>query len=293
MLRTDYVVKTLSFFDPHEIANSGQAFRIRSLSENIVELVALNHYLQIASLGNGSFAFSCSEEEFNNVWFSYFSIDIDYKAIHDSIDKNDNYLMAAALYGQGIRILRQDSFEAIISYIISQRRSIKSISTAVDKLSEEFGQLIDLTEVMSIISSNPAIFDASILNNKYYSFPTIEALSAATIEQIASIGVGYRAPYILEASRGFFEKKYILSEMRKSSDDELYEILTSMYGVGAKVANCSMLFGFERYSRFPIDVWMKRILDKYYGGSFDISRYPETAGIMQQFMFYYERTACT
>ena len=107
------------------------------------------------------------------------------------------------------------------------------------------------------------------------------------------MGVGYRDRYIVEAVHDINSGKIDLPSLSKKSDNELYEVLTSMFGVGTKVANCTMLFGFGRTGRFPVDVWIKRILDKYYGGTFDTSPYPDTAGIMQQFMFYYERNGAS
>ena len=127
------------------------------------------------------------------------------------------------------------------------------------------------------------------LKDEYYSFPTPEQFAKATLADIAETGVGYRAEYIMSAIDDFRSGKLSEDMMRSKTDDELYEILMNMHGVGKKVANCIMLYGFTRCGRFPIDVWMERILNNYYDGHFDISKYPETCGIMQQFMFYYER----
>jgi N-glycosylase/DNA lyase len=275
------VIRQIDFFDPKKIALSGQAFRIHSIDDTHTETVAYGRYLQIAKLGEDRFAFSCTEKEFNDIWVPYFDLDTDYiKAIKDT-DKNDIYLQDAISYGYGIRILRQDVFEATISYIISQRRSIPSITTCVDRLSEFKGKKVKIPELDEHF--------VKPIKEDYYSFPTVNELKSITAEELDGIGAGYRTPYILRAIEDFSSGKILPAAMHTYDDDLLYEALTSMYGVGTKVANCIMLFAFHRTGRFPVDVWVQRIQDKYYNGSFDCSRYPQTAGIMQQFMFYYER----
>ncbi|MCQ2528511.1 MAG: DNA-3-methyladenine glycosylase 2 family protein [Saccharofermentans sp.] len=270
----------LNFFDPYKIALSGQAFRIHPIDDSHVETVAMGRYLQIASLGNNEFAFSCSEDEFESIWKDYFDLNRDYEAIYNTIE-DDAYLKAAADYGYGIRILKQDPWEAIISYIISQRRSIPSITTCVDRLSELCGTQVSM----------PALGEPFVrsLKDVYYAFPSVEQMSGLSPEDLANIGAGYRGPYITSAVNDFASGKLTREMMDSADDDTLLALLLNMFGVGIKVTNCVMLFAFARTGRFPIDVWIQRIMDRYYGGAFDASRYPDTAGIMQQFMFYYER----
>lgn len=275
----------IDFFDPVKIADSGQAFRIHTIDDTHTELVAFGKYLQIASLGGGKFAFSCGKDEFREVWYEYFDLGTDYVKVAQSIDKDDDFLNAATSYGDGIRILKQDVFETIISYIISQRRSIPSITTCVDRLSALAGTKI-----------KPAKLGAPFvkpLKNEYYAFPSVKQASKLTAEELNRIGAGYRTSYIMSAVNDFESGKLVPEQMKKLDDDELYEALTAMHGVGTKVANCAMLFGFHRTGRFPIDVWIKRIEDRYYNGHFEAERYPETAGILQQFMFYYIRKGIT
>lgn len=271
----------IDFFDPIKIADSGQAFRIHPIDEKHTELVARGKYLQIADLGNNEFAFSCSKEEFELIWRDYFDLDRDYTEVVNSIDKDDEFLTRSAAFGKGIRILKQEPFEALISYIISQRRSIPSITTCVDRLSELSGTKIELPDLESMF--------VKPLKDDYYAFPTIAQAAKLTASQLDGIGAGYRTAYILAAVNDFKSGKLSYESMSSLSDDELYDVLINMYGVGTKVANCVMLFGFSRTGRFPVDVWIKRIEDRYYGGHFNASEYPGTAGILQQFMFYYIR----
>lgn len=275
----------IDFFDPAKIADSGQAFRVHTIDDTHTELVAFGKYLQIASLGNNDFAFSCTEKEFKDIWFDYFDLGTDYVSVVKSIDKDDDFLNAAASFGNGIRILKQDVFETIISYIISQRRSIPSITTCVDRLSALVGTKIKPTKLEA-----PFV---KPLKNEYYAFPSVKQASTLTAEELNGIGAGYRTAYIMSAVNDFESGKLVPKQMKKLDDDELYEALTAMHGVGVKVANCAMLFGFHRTGRFPIDVWIKRIEDRYYNGHFEAERYPETAGILQQFMFYYIRKGIT
>ena len=275
-----YKIK-LNFFNPAKIADSGQAFRIHTIDDTHTELVAHGRYLQIASLGNNEYAFSCSEEEFKNNWHDYFDLSRDYESIIKAAPEDDTFLNNAIQFGYGIRILKQEIFESIISYIISQRRSIPSITTCVERLSELAGTEIDIP-----VLDTPFV---QPLKEAYYAFPTVEQASKVTAEELNSIGAGYRTAYIMSAVEDFKSGKLDPDSLEKLNDDELYEVLLGMHGVGIKVANCAMLFGFQRVGRFPVDVWIKRIEDKYYGGHFPAENYPDSAGILQQFMFYYIR----
>lgn len=271
----------IPFLDLLKVADSGQAFRFKVIDDKHVELVAFGKYLQIAKTAEDTFAFSCTQKEFEDIWTSYFDLGRDYNEIVNSINKNDKYLLDASDFGSGIRILKQDIFETTISYIISQRRSIPSITTSVERISKLFGKRIKAPKL-----SEPFV---KPLCDEYYAFPTPQELCTLSFEELENTGVGYRAPYIARATEEFCSGKLDPASLSELSDEDLYKALIAMYGVGTKVANCIMLFAFARTGRFPVDVWIKRIEDKYYNGHFDCSPYPDSAGIMQQFMFYYER----
>ena len=275
------VTVKIPFLDLLKVADSGQAFRIRVIDDAHIELVAYGRYLQIAKTAKDTFAFSCDENDFEIIWKPYLDLGRDYGKIVRSIDKNDEYLIAAAKFGEGIRILKQDIFETTISYIISQRRSIPSITTSVERISKLCGKKIKAPKLES-----PFV---APLEKEYYAFPTPEELNNLPYKDLENTGVGYRAPYIARAAEEFSSGKLDPDALSALSDDALYKALTAMYGVGTKVANCVMLFAFARTGRFPVDVWIQRIEDRYYNGHFDCTPYPDTAGIMQQFMFYYER----
>lgn len=275
----------IDYMNLKKIAQSGQCFRMHMINDTHAELVAFGHYLQIAQLEDNNYAFSCSEEDFNNIWYNYFDLNRDYESIIRDIDEDDEYLIKSAQYSYGIRILKQEPFETLISYIISQRRSIPSIMTSVERLAALYGKRIDLDS----LELDNTIFVKPLKEN-YYSFPSSMDLDEISIADIKELGVGYRADYIYDAIKRINCNKIDLLQFYNLSDEELMTVLLDMYGVGIKVANCVMLYAYSRTNSFPIDVWMKRILDKYYNGVFDLNRYKDSNGILQQLMFYYERT---
>ena len=193
------VTVKIDFLDLAKVADSGQAFRIKVIDSTHIELVAFGRYLQIADLGSGNFAFSCSDIEFEAIWKPYLDLGRDYKKIVKSIDKNDEHLLAAATFGKGIRILKQDVFETVISYIISQRRSIPSITTSVERISKLCGKKIKAPKL-----SKPFV---KPLCDEYYAFPTPEELNSLSFEKLEETGVGYRAPYISRAAEEFANGK--------------------------------------------------------------------------------------
>lgn len=284
MIEHSFTTRKIDCFNPNRIALSGQCFRWSIIDDTHVELIAFGEYLQIAYLGDSTFAFSCYESDFSRIWEDYFDLNRDYISVIDSIDPEDSYLTSASSFSYGIRILKQEPFETMISYIISQRRSIPSITTCVERLCRLCARKI----ILPALCFEASPFTAS-LHEEYYAFPEAKDLNKLTFDDISSIGAGYRTDYIMNATKDICSGRIDLTYLYELSDDKLYEALISMRGIGAKVANCIMLFGYSRTSRFPIDVWMSRIVEKNYGGSFDTSKYPDTAGIMQQFMFFYER----
>jgi N-glycosylase/DNA lyase len=197
-------------------------------------------------------------------------METDYEALIDSIDPDDVYLTAAAEFGRGIRILKQNPWEMLITFIISQRRSIPSIKTCVEALCRRWGRPI---------------------GDGLYAFPTPEELACASICELSGCSLGYRAEYVYLAAQGVGSGEVDLSAMEKMPDAELFAALTALRGVGPKVANCVSLFGFYRTGAFPIDVWIDRVLKEHYPDGFPMDRYEGFAGVMQQYMFFAARKA--
>jgi len=247
-------------FDIKQIADSGQIFRFNEIEDGKFELIAGDRKLDINTLE----PFEVTDE----FWSHYFDLETDYGRFIKAIPESDRFLTAAARYGSGMRILRQDTWEMLISFIISQRKSIPAIKTSVEKLCEKFGTR----------------------KNGYYAFPTPKQLERAEMDELCECSLGYRAPYIYECARKVASGEYDLKAWEKLDDDELRSRLMGIKGVGIKVANCVMLFGYHRIGAFPVDVWIQRIVDEQYGGSFPLELYEGFSGVIQQYMFFYGRS---
>jgi N-glycosylase/DNA lyase len=235
-------------------------------------LIAFELYLRLRQVGNETIELDCTEDEYNRVWKDYFDMNYDYSNIINNINNGDDrFLMKAVEYGQGIRILQQEPFEALISFIISQRKNIPAIKSCIEKLCIRLGERKE---------SNGTV---------YYTFPTAKALAGTDFNTLDECGVGYRNEYIKGAARAVYDGSIQLEELKTMDKDEAIEILKGLYGVGDKVANCVALFGLHHINSFPIDVWMARIIHDMYNGYFDVNKYSGYAGIVQQYMFYYAR----
>lgn len=188
-----------------------------------------------------------------------FKTDINYSVIEKFMYEKDNYLRKCVAYGKGLRVIEQPIFETIISFIISQNNNIPRITRTI----------------------------ASICPHK--TFPTREELLMMSLEDWEEVGAGYRATYLVEAVKRCDEYFISILTSAKTTQDKI-DILKSLKGVGDKVANCIALFGLGCYDAFPVDVWMRRIIDTEYDGYFDTQDFKEYRGIVQQFMFYYGRS---
>lgn len=254
--------------DPFKIAASGQCFRMNIIAPDMVTADAGRARLTIKALGGELFGLDCARDEFDGFWRYYLDLDADYDAIEAKAMEADSTLAAAAHCCHGMRILRQEPWEALISFIISQRRSIKSIKTCVERLCERFGEGIECADGVR------------------YAFPTPRALASAGEAELRACGVGYRAPYLLDAARRTLTGALPLDALRELSNDELQAALMEVHGVGIKVASCVMLFGYHRMDISPVDVWIKRVIEQSYGGVSPFEAYGEYAGIYQQYLFF-------
>lgn len=270
------VTKNIKNFSIQQICDSGQCFRMKMLENGKTEVIASGKYLTV-SQNEDEVKFDCSEEEYKNVWKKYFDIDenTDYEKIISSIDSSDLYLKNASVYGGGIRILNQDLFEMIISFIISQRNNIKRIRNCVAKLCEKYGEL-------------KVFYDENGNEIKYYDFPSAEVLSSADISDIKSLGVGYRDVYIKKAAEDVVNGVIDLEKIRNLSYEAAREELLKLFGVGNKVADCICLFALHHTDAFPMDTHIISIVENEYNGQFPFEKYKGFAGVLQQYMFFYD-----
>ena len=250
-------------FDLNRIATSGQCFRFLTLGDGVYVSISGGKLLKIKSIGKTTFDFSCDEAEFDSYWRTYYDLDTNYSKIRKMV-KDDPFLSECTDVGKGIRILTQDKWEMIVSFIISQRKSIPAIQTSIERLCKLSGKEIE---------------------EGFYSFPSPGEI-LLNADSLSTCGLGYRQDYILKAAELFYENPNLLNELEALDDDTLFEQLKTMQGVGDKVASCIALFGFHRLNFFPKDVWIYRALDEHYPNGFDFEKYKPYNGVMQQYIFY-------
>lgn len=265
------IKKTILNFDLKMIEESGQCFRMRKITDNKFSLVAMDRYLEIEKIEKNTFRFSCSQEEFDSIWEEYFDLKTDYSKVISSVDLKDEFLTEAVNYGSGIRILKQDTWEMIVTFIISQRKSIPSIKNIVERLCVKYGE------------------EKEYNGTTYYTFPSYDVLGSLELEDFQDLSMGYRDKYILKAARSFLYGEINIDYLKEANYEDAYKVLLELYGVGKKVANCVLLFGLYHIDAFPIDTWIERIINKVYDGNFPRDRYKGYEGIIQQYMFYYAR----
>ena len=252
-------------FSPAQTFDCGQAFRFLP-SPNGYCGVAMGRYLEVSQSDDGTFL-HCSREDFETVWQDYFDLKRDYSAI--KIPSEDSFLTAAREYGSGIRILKQEPFEALCSFIISQCNNIPRIRGIISRLCELGGERLE---------------------NGLYTFPSSLRVEELGLEGLSLLRAGYRAPYLLGAARAVNSGALDLDSLKAMPTVQARQELLKREGVGRKVADCVLLYGLGHTDAFPVDVWIKRVIDEKYGGSFPLERYDGFAGIIQQYMFYYGRT---
>ena len=267
------------YLDMKKIAESGQIFRF-NVYDDEYSLVAGDKLLFIKEDDDG-YILSCSKSEFEEFWIDYFDLRLDYSDFEKNILADDLFLTNAAEYSYGIRILNQDKWEMLISFIISQRKSIPAIKSSIEKLAKTYGKKIDM-QVPDFIKNIDK-------NSEFFAFPTPKALADASIDDLNACSLGYRSPYIEASAKAVYRGDIDLEALSKLDDNELLAALMSLKGVGIKVANCVALFGYHRIAAFPIDVWIKRMIDEHYDGEFPLKLYDGYAGVIQQYIFYYGR----
>ena len=253
----------------------GQCFRFEKVNNGRHESewggVAFGRYVSFAREDDRLYIYNSTEKEFEGLWRRYLDLDTDYLAIdRDILSRSDSEaLKNAVAYGHGIRILRQEPWETVCSFIISQNNNIPRIKKIIRALSERAGERIDGMDE--------------------FSFPSAEAVEALGEKELFDLKTGFRAKYIYDAAKKVKEGDVDLLSIPRMPTSEGAELLCGIKGIGPKVAACALLFGFGKYDAFPVDVWIKKAIGKYFPGEFDAARLGGYAGVAQQYLFYYER----
>lgn len=261
------IEKNLSHFDPVQIMESGQCFRWNKEDENKISLVAFGKYLEIEDKGSGVYSFSCDEKEWCDIWESYFDVDTDYPYVESLIKGyGDTHLCESFEKGSGIRILKQDLWETIVSFMISQNNNIPRIRKSIELICEKAGKVIDKSRFLF-----PGPFDVS-----------------EGFFEDRGLGLGYRSEYLENIYKYVRENPNWLDELEKMDYNNALGALLTRKGIGTKVANCICLFGLHHIDAFPIDTHVKQLLEKFYPEGFDLDFFKGYAGVVQQYLFYNE-----
>lgn len=290
-----YIKKGLSEFNPDHIFGCGQCFRWERQQDGSYTGTAMGQIVNMrydadedSAGGRGGTSGTltidnCGEREFEEIWKAYLDLDRDYAQIKAGF--GDEQIKKAAEYGGGIRILKQEFWEALVSFIISQNNNIPRIKGCIESLAANFGERLGEYD-----------------GKEYFAIPEPEVLASLSVEELAVCRLGYRAAYLIKTAEQLLAeggKEAVEARLRKcESFDEAVQELRSFSGVGPKVASCVALFGLGFLDAFPIDVWMRRVMHRLYGideknvqhmSSFARENFAPYGGIAQQYLFYYIR----
>ncbi len=293
-----YIIKNVNSFEPKHIFECGQCFRWNLEEDDSYTGVVANNVINVKKEQDNIIIKGIFNDNIKDVCNRYFDLDTDYLKIKNKLSKIDNNLKISVDYGQGIRILKQDVWETIISFIISANNNIPRIKGIIERLSKKYGKEIDWN------------------GKKYYTFPTIEELSNVSVKELRELGLGFRDVRVFETTRIIANKIIDIEELEKTEDVEaLRRQLLRLPGVGPKVADCIMLFSMKKFEVFPIDVWVKRVMKELYNEEiekieindknhfkypknskenqkileFANQKFGKIAGLAQQYLFYYRR----
>jgi N-glycosylase/DNA lyase len=280
-----FTLENYKSFEPKHIFECGQCFRWNIKEDGSYTGIFGNNILNVKKENNKIIFKGICEENIIKTCTNYFNLDTNYEQLKEKLSQIDEYLKTSISYGNGIRILKQDLWETIISFIISANNNIPRIKGIIERISKKYGNEIKWNDEI------------------YYTFPTIEQLSKATVEELRTLGLGFRDKRVYETTKMILNKEVDLEKIEKSNDIEfIKEELLKLPGVGEKVADCIMLFALNKFEVFPIDVWVRRVMNELYIKNEDETKvdkkeiarlaqekYSNLAGLAQQYLFYWKR----
>ena len=264
------IQREIKHFNIEQICRSGQCFRMEAVDHGRYRVIAGNRYLEIFQRGEIC-EFYCDDRTFENFWSDYFDLGRDYGECIDKINPRDTYLADAAEFGSGIRILHQDLWEMIVTFLISQQNNIVRIRRCVQNICEAYGK--------------ECVTDDGI---SYYAFPEPEVLAQLGEDDLKACNLGYRSKYVVRTARDVVFGNVNLDKIRSMSYKKAKAELLKLFGVGDKVADCICLFALHHLEAFPRDTHMNQVMEKHYKRGFPNRRYKGMQGIMQQYIFHYE-----
>lgn len=285
MKEQKYVIKNQESFDLVHIFECGQCFRWDREDDNSYTGIIKSGVINVKKEKNTIVFKGTVDTDLRTVVNDYFDLETEYTGYKKTLSKIDKYLKQSIEFGDGIRILKQDLWECIISFIISANNNIPRIKKIIDRLSVNYGEKV-------------------VWNSKtYYKFPTVKALSKASVKDLREMGLGFRDKRVYTTTKMILEKQVDLNKLQRMDDSELIrEELLKLDGVGEKVADCIMLFSLKRVDVFPIDVWVRRVMNNLYIHNEDEEKVNKKelkkladekflglSGIAQQYLFYWER----
>ncbi len=264
------------YFNIEDTLDCGQVFRFKRTDEGFTSF-ALDKCARIRAEGE-SVIIDCDDEDF---WYEYFDLSADYAALVKRVLAcgNAKVVEACSAY-KGIRILRQSRYEALISFIISQNNNIPRIKSTIEKLCAAFGER------------------KSFRGEEYYAFPTAERLSKCSVQDFTALGLGYRAEYLCGVTNAIASGSFDLAAVSLLPTEKLRDELLKIKGVGNKVADCAILFGFHKTDSFPVDTWIEKLYHEDFGGEltdrkkiseYFLSLFGEDSGLVQQYLFHAKR----
>ncbi len=289
MKEQTYIIKSPSSFELKDIFDCGQCFRWNKEFDDSYTGIWKNNVVNVKKENNNIIFTGVSDtENFEEEINKYFDMDRDYEEIKEKLSKIDDNMKTSIEYGKGIRILNQELWETIISFIISANNNIPRIKGIIERLSKNYGKKIEWN------------------GKEYYTFPTPEELKGVTVEEYRSLGLGFRDIRLYETTKMILEKEVVLEELQNNPNTiEIREKLLTLSGVGPKVADCILLFSsLKRFEVFPIDVWVRRVMNDLYIKNEDENKvskkqienlakekFGNLAGLAQQYLFYWRREA--
>ena len=287
-MEQEYILENCKSFEPEHIFECGQCFRWNKQEDGSYTGIFKQNVVNVKKADNKIIFRGICKENIKDECIKYFDLNTNYDNIKSKLSNVDNYLKTSIEYGEGIRILNQDLWETLISFIISANNNIPRIKGILERISKRYGEKI--------------VWDKA----EYYTFPTPQELSKASVEDLRNIGLGFRDVRVYETTKIINENPNKLKELEDEKDaNKLREELLKFPGVGPKVADCVMLFStLKKLEVFPIDVWVRRVMNELYIKNEDETKinkkeieelaktkYGNLAGIAQQYLFYWRRGA--